>query len=93
MFLVGANYFPLGHIMVMVHPLLFVQEVDHLGRSHEELHQAEQQGGPGLGQPPFLPVGKSHSEALRLMGQAGDMLRDLNRQLAKDWPASFLQVG
>jgi hypothetical protein len=69
--------------------LIFAQEVDHLGRSTEGRGQADQ----GADQRPFMPVGKHQSDVLRLMGQAGDMLRELNRQLSKDWPASFLQVG
>ena len=66
--------------------LRLVAEVD----DPERVQQPEQQA---RSRPPWLPPGaKGQSEVLRLMGEAGHMLQLLNNQLARDWPASFLQV-
>lgn len=47
-------------------------------------------------QPPahgaFIPAGRSCSPDVTLRGRAGELVGLLDKQMAKDWPKSFLKV-
>jgi hypothetical protein len=62
--------------------------VDHLGRAPGSQQQQRQLLLSGL----FVPVGRSSSPVAGLRAQSGDMLEQLEQQLAKDWPKSFMKV-
>jgi hypothetical protein len=65
-----------------------LQEVDHLGRAPGSQQQQRQLLLSGS----FVPAGRSSSPVAGLRAQSGDMLAQLDQQLAKDWPKSFMKV-
>uniref|UniRef100_A0A383WNY4 Uncharacterized protein n=1 Tax=Tetradesmus obliquus TaxID=3088 RepID=A0A383WNY4_TETOB len=64
------------------------QEVDHLGRVPSSQQQQRQLLVSGS----FVPPGRSSSPVAALRAQSGDLLLQLERQLARDWPRSFMKV-
>lgn len=65
-----------------------LQEVDHLGRVPSSQQQQRQLLVSGS----FVPPGRSSSPVAALRAQSGELLLQLERQLARDWPKSFMKV-
>jgi hypothetical protein len=72
----------------VAHCACLSQEVDHLGR----VPSSQQQQRQPLVSGSFVPAGRSSSPVAGLRAQSSDMLLQLERQLSRDWPKSFMKV-